>query len=476
MHYEQADFGFDIAMLRLRTFWQLFATFSLIALFCIGMFSVVAYLRMGPAPVIGTTAAITLLPALALSFWLARRTALPLSELIQGAEQIAGGGYGHKVYADTQDEVGKLARTFNYMSERLATQFAQLDEDRKKLYAVLGSMIEGVVAIDAGQRILFANERAGQLLDFQTRTAVGRRLWELVRNRALQELVEQAVADPQVVSRELSWTAPPARSLAVHIGRLPGKPPSGIVLVFHDISALRRLETVRQEFFANVSHELKTPLSVINACVETLLDGAVDDLTMRSTFLKRISEQAERLHALILDMLSLARIETEAESLSMQPVSLESVVESCLERHRTFAQGKNQQLEVLPPPDASVQAWADEEAVYQILDNLVDNAIKYTPAGGTIRVRWGVDGEQVFIEVSDTGIGIPETALARVFERFYRVDKARSRELGGTGLGLSIVKHLAHAMQGTVEAQSQLGKGSTFLVRLRQAAVAEVLR
>lgn len=409
--------------------------------------------------------------ALILAYWLARRTAQPLQELITGAEEIAGGGYGHKVYAGSQDEVGKLARSFNRMSERLAAQFAQLDEDRKKLHAVLTSMIEGVVAIDLGQRILFANRRAGELLDFDIDAAVGRRLWELVRNRPLQELVEQAISNPETSGRELSWTAPPAGSLAVHVGRLPGKPASGIVLVFHDVSELRRLETLRQEFIANVSHELKTPLAVINACVETLLDGAAEDPPARTSFLTRISEQADRLHALIIDMLSLARIETQTETFTLQAIPVQSAVESCLKQHRTMAESKNHRIETNPPLEALL-VYADEEAVSQILDNLVDNAIKYTPAGGLIRVRWGVDNGQAFIEVSDTGIGIPENSLVRVFERFYRVDKARSRQLGGTGLGLSIVKHLTQAMNGSVEARSQLGRGSVFTVRLPRADVA----
>jgi len=467
-------------MFQSRTFWQLFATYALIAALSIGLFGVLVAFQAESAAlthIVWSTAAYLSVPVVVLAFWLARRNALPLRELIQGTEQIAGGGYGYKIYAETRDEVGKLANTFNFMSERLAAQFAQLDDDRKKLYAVLSSMIEGVVAIDTNQRVLFANERASELLDFATRTSVGKRLWELVRIRPLQELVEQAIRDTSVISRELSWSTPPARSLAVHIGRLPGDPPLGIVLVFHDISELRRLETVRQEFFANVSHELKTPLAVIKACVETLLDGAIDDLTIRTSFLNRISEQSDRLHALILDMLSLARIEAQTEPLDTLPVPVAEIVEMCIQRHRTMAEGKNQELTVVAPSDGeNVDAQADEEAMFQILDNLVDNAIKYTPTGGKIRVRWGIEAEQVFIEVSDTGIGIPENALPRVFERFYRVDKARSREVGGTGLGLSIVKHLVQAMHGAVEADSQPGRGSRFVVRLPRAENAAYLR
>jgi two-component system phosphate regulon sensor histidine kinase PhoR len=418
-----------------------------------------------------SAAGVSAIVALGLAFWLARRHTGPLQELTAGAEEIAAGGFGHHVLARGNSEVGQLTRSFNHMSERLADQFTQLDEDRQQLRAVLSSMVEGVVALDSEQRVLFANERAGQLLDFPTQAAVGRRLGELVRQRSLQEVVQRSLGDPSFLRQELTWHGPGPRSVAVHVGRLPGTPPRGIVLVFHDTSDLRRLERLRQEFVANVSHELKTPLSVIAACVETLIDGAVEDQENRGRFLERIAEQAERLHNLILDLLSLARIESETEAFALQAVSLEKVVAACLERHRTLADAKNQLLEAQPAAadaahSAAVQAWADDEAIRQILDNLVDNALKYTPSGGTVRVRWGRDGDHVFLQVEDTGIGISESELPRIFERFYRVDKARSRELGGTGLGLSIVKHLAQAMQGSVSAKSKVAEGTTFTVRL----------
>jgi two-component system phosphate regulon sensor histidine kinase PhoR len=262
----------------------------------------------------------------------------------------------------------------------------------------------------------------------------------------------------------------------MHVAQLPGPPTRGAVLVLHDTTELRRLERLRQEFVANVSHELKTPLSVIKAAVETLQDGAVDDPKYQVTFLGQIADQAERLHMLILDLLSLARIEAGNEVFEFKRVSLEPVVRACLERHGARAEGKNQLLVAVPPTTPgsadSFDAWADEEAVGQLLENLVDNAIKYTPNGGSISVRWRAEGGQVCLEVEDTGIGIPEQDLPRIFERFYRVDKARARELGGTGLGLSIVKHLVQAMHGSVSATSRSGKGTTFSVRLPRAPVA----
>jgi two-component system phosphate regulon sensor histidine kinase PhoR len=418
------------------------------------------------------------LAATALAFWLAKHITRPLQELSQGARRIGAGEYGAKVYVLSNDEVGVLAQTFNQMSERLAEQFAQLDDDRQQLRTILSSMVEGVIALDAGQRILYANGRAAQLLRFQTDSAVGRKFWEIVRHRTVQDLVRKTLEGPEPGQGEVVWEGAGSNSLTVHAARLPGPPVRGVVLVMHDTTELRRLERVRQEFVANVSHELKTPLAVIKACVETLLDGAMDDVEHRGKFLEQIADQAERLHALVLDMLSLTRIESGEEFLELQAVDVADTVSRCLERHRTRAEGKNQMLRGIAPAPGStdqrgaeakpapVTAWADEDALSQILDNLVDNALKYTPPGGRIQVSWRAENGEVLLEVEDTGIGIPQRDLPRVFERFYRVDRARSREMGGTGLGLSIVKHLAQAMKGSVAARSQLGQGTTFQVRL----------
>jgi two-component system phosphate regulon sensor histidine kinase PhoR len=410
-----------------------------------------------------TAAAFTGFVALGLAFWLAHRSVQPLHELIRGAEQIASGDYGQRVFEGDASEVGRLSRTFNHMSERLAAQFAQIDEDRQQLRTVLSSMVEGVIAIDPEQRILFANDRAGRLLEFNPSVSVGRRLWELIRQRPLQDTIQAALASGDPENQSVSLNLPGARSYSVQVARLPSR---GAVLVVHDNTELRRLERLRQEFVANVSHELKTPLAIIKACVETLIDGGFDDPAVRDQFLARIADQSERLNNLIIDLLRLARVESATEAFTMEEVDLGDLVPRALERHRAFADGKRMDLVPVPPPDgASVLIWVDEEAVEQILDNLVNNGLKYTPEGGRVEVRWTRDGDRVVLEVSDTGIGIPEAELPRVFERFYRVDKARSRELGGTGLGLSIVKHLVQAMQGTIEARSEIDRGSTFTIR-----------
>jgi two-component system phosphate regulon sensor histidine kinase PhoR len=400
----------------------------------------------------------------------ARHFVRPLHELTEGAGRIAGGDYGHRIHGGVWGESRSLAETFNRMSDGLAAQFEQLEADREQLRAILGGMVEGVVALGPGQRVLFANEAAGRMLEFDPQSAIGRAIWEVSRQRPIQELLTRALHGAEARREEFEWAGPTARHLAVYAAPLPGAPPAGAVLVIHDITDLRRLEGVRQEFVANVSHELKTPLAVITACIETLLDGAVDEPDTRQPFLQQIADQGQRLHALILDLISLARIESGEEVLDFEAVVVENAVAECLQRHQPRADAKHLRLLAAAPNGTSIAAWADEEALGQILDNLVDNAVKYTQEGGAVQVRWREIGKSVEIEVEDNGPGIPEADLTRIFERFYRVDKARSRQLGGTGLGLAIVKHLSQVMKGSVKAASAVGNGTTFTVSLPNAS------
>jgi two-component system phosphate regulon sensor histidine kinase PhoR len=405
----------------------------------------------------------------------ARRLGSGLNKLAEVTERVSRDPSGQHVLLDGSDELAQLGQAFNRLSDRLAVRVSQLEEDRDQLRTILGGMVEGVVALDADQRILFANERAHHLLELPSPSPIGRHLWEIVRQRPLLDLVQRALDQPEASRTEFTWNGTVTRSLTVHAARLPGRPPRGAVLVLHDTTELRRLERLRQDFVANVSHELKTPLSVIKANVETLMEGAIDDSEHRISFLHQIEHQADRLHFLILDLLSLARIESGQELFEFGAVPVEEVVQACALRHQTRAEARGQTLEVegQPPTEGEpLTIWADEEALDQILDNLLDNAVKYTPQGGRIRIGWQAEPEWVQLEVSDTGIGIPPTDLPRIFERFYRVDKARSRELGGTGLGLSIVKHLTQAMGGTVHATSQMGAGTTFTLRLPRQGTA----
>ena len=416
-------------------------------------------------PIVGVVGLIAV-PA---AYLFAKNFVRPIEEIRSGAERIASGDYELRIHGGNWRESRELARTFNDMSFQLASQFAELQMERRQLRTVLGGMIEGVIAIGQGQRILFANEAAGQMLEFNPADATGRPFWEVSRFPAVQKVLDQALAESAPRREPIELVGFGARHLKVYVSPLREQSSPGAIMVLHDTSELHRLERLRQDFVANVSHELKTPLAVVKACVETLQDGAADDPDARGPFLASIAEQAERLHALILDLLSLARIESGAELMEFEELPIGKIVTRCLNRQRPRAEAKQMTLALEPSP-ADAAVWADEEGLVQILDNLLDNAVKYTQEGGTVRVAWRAAGPTVCVTVADNGPGIPERDLPRIFERFFRVDRARSRELGGTGLGLSIVKHLAQALNGSVKAASALGTGTTFTVCLPRTA------
>jgi len=412
-------------------------------------------------PIVVVAASLAIGPA----WFFARNFVKPFAEIRAGAEGLAQGDYRQRIHGGVWRETRELAHSFNEMSERLAEQINRLDNERQHLRAILDGMAEGVVAVGQGQRVVFANDAAGLILEFDPKTAIGRPLYEVSRQPAVQLALEQAVRSGQANREEIEFKKPVPRFLSLYVAPLAEVETDSAILVMNDTSELRRLERLRQEFVANVSHELKTPLAVLKTCVEALMDGAIEEPEVRGPFLSQIAEAGDRLHALILDLLSLARIESGEELFTFEEIPVSEMVVACLDRHRPRAEAKRMPLEILAAT-GSLTVWADEEAVGQILDNLVDNAVKYTPEGGSIRVSWIDSGEGVCLSVADTGAGIPDRDLLRIFERFYRVDKARSRELGGTGLGLSIVKHLVQAMRGTVKATSQMGKGTTFSVWL----------
>jgi two-component system phosphate regulon sensor histidine kinase PhoR len=401
----------------------------------------------------------------ALSYWLVGRVLQPVAEITKAANSIASGDYQHRIYVANRDELGSLASTLNRLSQSLDTRMTELTERHERQATVLGGMIEGVIAVDQRQRIAFANAAAGRLFNFRPVAAEGRRLLEVVRNHELDAAVNAAITTRQPQRLETTRDGADKLSVAIQATPLAGNPCPGVVLVMHDTTELRRLESLRRDFVANVSHELKTPLSSIKAYAETLRNGALGDRETAVKFVERIQEQADRLHNLIVDMLSLARIESAQEVFSIEPVSVGEVVEACLAAQRPAADAKQIELRT-ESDDPSCSVRADREGLREVLDNLVDNAIKYTSEGGQVVVRWRSRNGEAVMEVEDTGIGISADDLSRVFERFYRVDKARSRELGGTGLGLAIVKHLAQSFGGRVSATSEVGKGSTFAVVL----------
>ncbi len=366
----------------------------------------------------------------------------------------------------------RLVAAFDAMSLRVTARIAELerwydslDQNNQQLGIVLEAMVEGVIAIDAQERILLANGAAIRMLDLKPTGLTGRPLWEAVRLPKFQELVSHALKSGE--QHRIEIEVPRTQSvLAAVMSRLSDKDNSGAVLVLHDVTDLRRLESLRHEFVSNVSHELKTPLAAISAYAETLLDGALEDASINRSFVGRIGEQADRLHTLILELLELARMESNEQVFELAATDVSSVLVECLDEHQDVAKSKSLRLE-MQAPEVAVWGLADEESLRTVADNLLDNAINYTPSGGRIVVRWRREADMIVIEVEDNGVGIAKENQARIFERFFRVDRARSREVGGTGLGLSIVKHLCQMLGGQVQVASQLGKGSTFTVRLR---------
>ncbi|TWT89882.1 Alkaline phosphatase synthesis sensor protein PhoR [Pseudobythopirellula maris] len=403
-----------------------------------------------------------------IAYGVARPILRSIRKLDAAVKEMEAGRFKQRVFTPHNDEIGSLAASLTQMGAGVDALVTELRESDRRQATVLGGMIEGVLAIDNQQHLLLVNNAAGRQFGFHPLEAEGRPLLEMVRSHPLHQAVAVGLDTRQPQRLEIDWEG---RALSVQVTPLVGSASDGAVIVLHDTTDLRRLESLRRDFVANVSHELKTPLSSIKAYAETLLGGAVNDPETSTKFLGRIEEQADRLDLLIQDMLRLARIESAQQPFEIEPVAIDQAVAACIEDLRPKAEQKQITLTALPD-HPQLRVKADTEGMRLILENLVDNAIKYTPEGGEVRVLWGastVNPKMTQINVTDTGPGIPEAAQARVFERFYRVDKARSRELGGTGLGLSIVKHLVQSFGGTVAVSSPPGEGSTFTVTLPTA-------
>jgi two-component system phosphate regulon sensor histidine kinase PhoR len=401
-----------------------------------------------------------------ITYWVLGRIARPLSQLTKVAQALVANDERQLLAIESSDEFGILGDALNQMQKKLAGRVNQLKENTERLATVLGSMVEGVIAVSTSGSILLANEASRELLDMSVPDPVGRSLLEVTRSLPVHAAVVEAQRVTVPVQREFEAVGPTRRVLALRATRLPGEPLPGVMVVLHDISDVRRLENLRREFVANVSHELKTPLASIKAYAETLRIGALHDPEHAAMFVARIEEQAERLHQLILDLLQIARVESGQAAFEIADVDLAHVVEDCLTQYADAAAARQISL-IVSPAATPVIVRGDEEGLRTIVSNLLDNAIKYTPPGGSVTVRWRKADPLPVLEVKDTGIGIAPKDQARVFERFFRADKARSREVGGTGLGLSIVKHLALAFGGDVGLESIPHQGSTFRVRLQ---------
>ena len=360
------------------------------------------------------------------------------------------------------DALDELARALNQTAARLDASIGVLTDERNRSSAILGSMIEGVAVITGEERIVFSNHAFSRILGLETvREIEGRPLLEVARQSDLLAAIKMALSGKEQVTSEIVVGTVRPRSFAVTAAPVQASTHKGAVLVLHEITDLRRLERVRQDFVANVSHEFRTPLTAIQGFAETLLAGALDDPANRRRFVEIIREHSMRLARLTEDLLKLSRIEAGQLKLDFRPVSVTQLVESCVETAQLKAVPRQLALRVNLPEQLPC-ARGDANTLQEVLQNLLDNALQYTPAGGKIEVSASCSDGHVVVTVADTGIGIPQVEQERIFERFYRVDAARSREAGGTGLGLSIARHIMEAHGGRLWVESAVGEGSRF--------------
>ncbi len=393
----------------------------------------------------------------------------PIKKMSLLTKNIAKGDFSKRVLKSTNDELGDLANAFNYMTEQIKLKINEVNLNKSRFEAILLSMFEGVMVVDIKGTILLMNRALKDLLQVKNEF-VNKKPLEVLRNIEIQEIVDNTLKLKQgVESREISVLFPEEKILLVHATPVVRENETeGAVLVFHDITNLRELEKIRKDFVANVSHELRTPVASIKGYAETLLDGALEDKNNAKDFLKIIYTDIDRLARLIDDLLNLSRIESGKFKMNLQLCAIAPIIKRVVSGLNKQARDKSITIKTsIPKKPGSL--LIDETRIAQVLFNLIDNAIKYTQDGGDISLS--VDEKNGFIQVNiaDTGCGIAQEHIPRLFERFYRVDKARSRELGGTGLGLAIVKHIIQAHQGEVFVQSTLGQGSVFSFTLPKA-------
>lgn len=396
------------------------------------------------------------------AFFVFSRSVTSRARRLRGfAERVGAGDFTPPGRDYGNDEIAELTNTLASVVTGLAQTIRTLTDERNRSSAILGSMVEGVAVVTADERILYCNWAFEQILELPEGSSQGRTLVEALRQADLVDLVRRALPGGEEVTGEVEVGTVRRRNFSVTAAPVRAAGASGAVLVLHDITELRRLERVRRDFVANVSHEFKTPLTAIQGFAETLLNGALDDKANRKRFVEIMREHARRLARLTDDLLKLSRIEAGRLELEIRPIRIEALVNGCVETARLKAKTKAIQIQVNLQQDAP-PVRGDGAQLGEVLQNLLDNAVQYTPSGGRIEVKANANGNSVVFTVSDTGIGIPESDLERIFERFYRVDAARSREAGGTGLGLSIARHIVDAHGGRIWVESAVGQGSRF--------------
>jgi two-component system phosphate regulon sensor histidine kinase PhoR len=406
--------------------------------------------------------------AAGISLFYSRRISRPIEEMQRIADYFAKGDFNHRLNAPQSEEMAGLAQAMNEMADQLEKRIKTIIDQRNELEVVLSSMLEGVIAVDTEERIINMNQAAAKLFELHLEKFQGRSIQEVVRNLSLQNFIGNALSAKEPLKEDITIFQNHERILDVNSSPLIGANQEhiGTLIVFNDVTQLRRLEIMRRDFVANVSHEIKTPLTAIKGFVETLLQNDVERVEEAQRFLGIINKHVDRLSAIIEDLLSLSRIEQEDErkELLLETEKLINVFKAAVQICQPKAEEKKIDVEV--NCERNLVATFDPTLLEQAVVNLLDNAIKYSEPESTVELQANATDSEITINVSDQGVGIAKRHQSRLFERFYRVDKARSRNMGGTGLGLAIVKHIAQAHGGHVSVDSELGKGSTFAIHL----------
>jgi two-component system phosphate regulon sensor histidine kinase PhoR len=454
--------------LRLQWKWMVSFTFLLVLLLMIQGY-LLSFLKKSFL----LSSLLSLIILIPLAYFLVRSLTHPILEVTQKAIQLVSGTLNREVQINSKDELGSLSKAIGEMGIQLRNKIEEISKEKDYLQTILKGMMEGVLVVDGRGRILMVNDALRNLLSFSSDVADKMPL-EVIRNAELEAAITSVVREGKNKVLELNVTVPGGRILEVNVvGILPssnstgtdGEGVRGAIAVFHDITRLKELEIIRQDFVANVSHELRTPLTTIKGYAETLLEGALKE-EVASQFVQVIKRHTDRLTKIVEDLLMLSKIESKEFQLKIEFISLPDFINDVIDFVKEAAEKK--EISISQSKITSSQAvGADRNYLEQIFINLLDNAIKYTHEGGKVTISAiEKDKREIQFSIEDDGMGIPREDIPRIFERFYRVDKGRSQELGGTGLGLSIVKHLVQAHGGRVWVESQLGEGSTFYFTL----------
>ena len=415
--------------------------------------------------IILSTTIISLLIASLISVIISLSITRPIKEMTEISKSISKGDFSKKLEIHSRDEIGQLSLALNQMSEDLENKIKIISEDKNKMEIILSSVIEGIAAIDKKGKLILCNDAFKKIIHCSLE-ALGRFHWEIVRNNQLNELLKDTIQKGQTSTQEITILFPQEKIFSASATPLGEKRNIwGAVVVLNDITQIKKLEKMREEFVANVSHELRTPLTSIQGFIETLKGGAVNDPEKAQRFLEIIEKQSNRLNSLVEDLLKLSKIESQETALNLQLTNLKELLDKVMAEFKEKIILKKIQINTNISPQFPLLK-IDPEQIELALGNLLDNALKYTPEKGEISISFLEREKDIYLEITDNGIGIAQEHLPRIFERFYRVNKDRSRDLGGTGLGLAIVKHVVKVHKGTIGVDSTPGKGSKFFIIL----------